>query len=101
MNKLQTLIRVFDRYQQRHHVSAFSVAVIKKYSEDQAGSQAALLTYYGFLSLFPLLLVVTTLTNGIIGNNSHLGVTILRGVTNYFPLLGSQLAGHVHSLHKS
>jgi YihY family inner membrane protein len=101
MNTLQTLVRKLDTYQRRHRTLAFSYAVVKKYGEDRAGSQAALLTYYGFLSLFPLLLVLTTLTNGLIGNHPHLEATVIRGVTNYFPLLGGQLSAHVHSLHKS
>lgn len=100
-NFLQKFVHKFNTFQQRHHFTAFSYAVIKKYSEDGAGSQAALLTYYGFLSLFPLLLLLTTLTNNIIGNNPHLQETLLKSITNYFPLLGNQLAEHVHGLHRN
>lgn len=32
----------------------------KKFSDDQAGSLAALIAYYGFVSIFPLLLVLVT-----------------------------------------
>ncbi len=101
MNKLQQLIRTANAYQQRHAFLGFSHAVIKKYGEDEAGYQAALLTYYGFLSLFPLLLVLTTLTERFVGRYPHLEATIISGVTNYFPLLGNQLADHVHGLHSS
>jgi uncharacterized BrkB/YihY/UPF0761 family membrane protein len=78
MNRINRLLKDLNLAQQNHKFSAFIVAVIKKYSADQAGREAALLTYYSFLSLFPLLLVLTT---------------------NYFPLLGSQLSSHVHRLH--
>jgi membrane protein len=101
MNRLQKALRTFDAYQQRHSVLAFSYAVIKKYGDDEVGSQTALLTYYAFLSLFPLLLVLTTITNSIIGNSPRLNATIIHGLTNYFPLLGGQLSTHVHSLHRS
>jgi YihY family inner membrane protein len=101
MKTLNRLVQKLDNYQRRHHLLAFGYAVIKKYGEDKAGSQAALLTYYGFLALFPLLLLLTTLTNGIIGNHPHLEATVLRGVSTYFPLLGNQLSTHVHSLHRS
>ncbi|MBI1378563.1 MAG: ribonuclease BN [Frankiales bacterium] len=37
----------------------FPYAVIKKYGDDEGGRHAALITYYGFLSLFPFLLLVT------------------------------------------
>lgn len=101
MNALQKFVRRLNGFQQRHHVTAFGFAVIKKYGEDGAGAQAALLTYYGFLSLFPLLLVLTTITNNVIGNHPHLEATVIRGITSYFPLLGGQLSAHVHSLNRS
>ncbi len=101
MNALQNMVHRLDAYQQRHRTTAFSFAVIKKYCEDRAGSQAALLTYYGFLSLFPLLLVLTTITSNIVGSNSHAESTVIKGITDYFPLLGNQLSDHVHGLHRS
>ena len=101
MRSIQKLIRRLDTYQQRHRFTAFTYAVIKKYGEDGAGQQAALLTYYSFLSLFPLLLVLTTVTNGIIGDHPHLANTVIKGLTDYFPLLGNQLSTHVHSLRRN
>jgi YihY family inner membrane protein len=101
MKQINTLIQKADTFQKRHHFTAFSYAVIKKYGEDHAGYSAALLTYYGFLSLFPLLLLLTTLLNIVIGNHPHLEETIISGLTNYFPVLGSQLSSHVHTLHQS
>lgn len=101
MNKLQQTADHFNTFQQRHRPLAFAVAVIKKYGEDEAGYKAALLTYYGFLSLFPLLLVLTTVTDSLVGSHSQLGATIIRGITNYFPLLGNQLSAHVQGLHKN
>jgi YihY family inner membrane protein len=101
MNMLKKTVRRLDAFQQRHRFTAFSYAVIKKYGEDSAGTQAALLTYYGFLALFPLLLVLTTVTNSLIGSHPHLEDTVIKGVTNYFPLLGTQLSSHVHGLNRS
>ena len=99
MNRLQKSLKRFNKAQQRHHFSAFTVAVIKRYYEDGAGRQAAMLTYYSFLSLFPLLLILTTLTDSLVGRDVHTRNLIIKGVTNYFPLLGNQLSSHVHSLH--
>lgn len=101
MNVLQRTVSSLDAYQQRHRGTAFGFAVIKKYGEDGIGTQAALLTYYGFLALFPLLMVVTTVTNSVIGSRPHLQDTVIKGVTNYFPLLGSQLSAHVNGLNRS
>jgi YihY family inner membrane protein len=101
MNIIQKTIHRIDSLQQNHRLPGFIYAVIKKYGDDQAGYQAALLTYYGFLSLFPLLLVLTTLTTLLAGNHPELQDTVIKSVTDYFPVLGNQLSEHVGGLHKS
>jgi uncharacterized BrkB/YihY/UPF0761 family membrane protein len=59
-----------DRLQQRHAVLGFPVAVVKKYGDDGGARQAAMFTYYAFISLFPaLLLVVVALTRVLQGND--------------------------------
>ena len=50
-----------DSLQRRSTVLGFPYAVIKKYGDDEGGRHAALLTYYGFLSVFPLLLLVVVI----------------------------------------
>lgn len=77
---------------------SFPIAVIKKYSEDEAGYQAALLTYYGFLALFPLILIVITISNKLLGNNPNVQQSVIHSVTNYFPVLGNQIASHIHGI---
>ena len=53
-------LHALDRLQQRHRRLALPAAVIKKFGDDEAGRMAALIAYYGFVSLFPLLLVLVT-----------------------------------------
>ena len=101
MNILEKAIGTIDSWQRRHPATAFPYAVIKKYGEDEASHQAALLTYYGFLSLFPLVLVLTTLVSIFGGHNEGLKNTIINGLTSYFPMFGSQLSGHIQTIHKS
>lgn len=101
MNRLQKFIGKIDSFQQKHRLSGFSYAVIKKYGEDGAGYWAALLTYYGFLALFPLLMVLTTLAHSLVGSNPELENTVQNGVTSYFPVLGDQLSAHIHGLQSS
>ncbi len=101
MNFIQNFIHILDRFQQRYRLTAFVYAVIKKYGEDQAGYQSALLTYYGFLSLFPLLLILTTLTGIISHSHPALQTTIIHSVSSYFPTIGSQLSSHVTGIHKN
>ena len=49
-----------DVLQRRHRFLGIPWAVLRKYSDDDGARLAALITYYGFLSLFPLLLLAMT-----------------------------------------
>lgn len=101
MNPLPAVLKWLDSFQRSHSLPGFLYAVVKKYGDDEAGYQAALLTYYGFLSLFPLLLVLTTVTDIIARHHAGVRETILNSAASYFPVLGNQLASHVGALHKS
>jgi membrane protein len=68
-NPIERVARRLDAVQRRHKWLAFLFAVIKKFGEDDAGSKAALIAYYGFFSLFPLLLVFTTVLGFVL--NGH------------------------------
>lgn len=101
MKQIDKLVGWVNGLQQRNSPLGFVYAVVKKYGEDNAGHQAALLTYYGFLSLFPLLLVASTLASTIGDNYPEAQRAITDGVTNYFPVLGDQLSNHINTLNKS
>ena len=90
-----------DKLQQRIKPAAFSVAVIKKYSDDEGGRLAALITYYSFLSLFPLLLVATTATQLFVRGHEHLRQRVIDGISHYFPVISSDLQNSIHSYHKT
>jgi membrane protein len=101
MKQIDKLVVRVNHLQQRNGWLGFVYAVIKKYGEDDAGHRAALLTYYSFLSLFPLLLIVTTIASTIGRDHPDAQNTIINSVTSYFPVLGDQLSNHIHTLHKS
>src|SRR5215831_8832102 len=61
-----------DRFQQRHSVFGFPYAVIKKYGDDDGGREAALITYYGFLSIFPLLLLGVAILSRVLASDPEL-----------------------------
>ncbi len=90
-----------DRFQQRHPATAFTYGVVKKYGDDGAGRLAALLAYYGFLSLFPLLLVAVTVLGFVLHGHPGLQHHVVNSALADFPVLGSQIAGNVSSLHGS
>lgn len=87
-------LQAVDRIQREHAPSAFTVAVLKKYSEDQGGQLAALITYYGFVSLFPLLLVFVTILGFVLQGDPDLKNQIIDGTLGKFPLIGDQLKHH-------
>jgi hypothetical protein len=72
MQAAERLLRRADRQHQRRAWVAFPYAVIKKFGDDQAGNLAALIAYFGFLSLFPLMLVLVTLLGMLLHNNPEL-----------------------------
>ena len=61
-----------DGVQQRYSVFGFPYAVIKKYGDDDGGREAALITYYGFLSIFPLLLLGVAILSRVLASNPDL-----------------------------
>lgn len=98
MNRLNKLFVALDKWQQKHPAVSFPIAINKKYSEDRSGNLAALLTYYGFLSIFPLLLVATTLIR-ILPIHNRVRIKLLTNLTHYVPLIGSDLQRNIHGLH--
>jgi membrane protein len=82
----------FDRYQQRHKGWAIPMAVIRKFGNDQAGNLAALMAYYAFFSIFPLLLVFTTILGFVLHGNQHFQQSVENSVLGHFP--GIQLKQH-------
>ena len=57
------LLQRVDGLQQRRRGLGFPFAVMKKFGEDQAGNLAALIAYYAFFSVFPLLLAMSTMAS--------------------------------------
>jgi membrane protein len=85
-----------DRLQQRKRGLRFVTAVIKKFADDQGGQLAALISYYGFVSIFPLLLVLVTVLGFVLQGNPSEQQRILNGTLGQFPILRDQL--QLHSL---
>ncbi|HSX36370.1 MAG TPA: YihY/virulence factor BrkB family protein [Patescibacteria group bacterium] len=95
---IQDKIKHIDRWQQKRRAISFIYALFKKYGDDSGGYQAALLTYYTFLSLFPLMLVLVTVLHIWFKNDPELQQQVSTSVAHFFPMLGNQLQSNVHSL---
>jgi YihY family inner membrane protein len=92
-------VHAFDRAQRKRPVLAVPVAVVKKFGDDQAGGLAALVAYYSFFSLFPLLLVFVTVLGYVLQGNASLQKSVEDSVLGQFPVIGGQI--HVHALEGS
>jgi membrane protein len=90
-------IRAFDRRQQRHRWLAVPLAVVKKFSDDHGGRLAALVAYYAFFSLFPLLLVLVTVLGFVLQGNPGAQKSVENSVLGQFPVIGPQIQVHALS----
>ena len=100
-NPIEILLKKIDNFQQKHRPIAFPVAVIKKYGDDEGPYLAALIAYYGFLSLFPLFLVTTTVLQLLFKNHEHLRTRVTEGISHYFPVISNHFQSDIHSYHKT
>jgi YihY family inner membrane protein len=101
VKRIERLLRAIDRFQQRHTVLGFPFGVLKKYGDDQGGKKAALLAHYGFLSLFPLLLVFLTLLGYALANDPELQQAVIDTLARQFPVLGSQIEKSISTINGS
>ncbi|HJQ01303.1 MAG TPA: YihY/virulence factor BrkB family protein [Jatrophihabitans sp.] len=86
-----------DRFQQRHPAAGFPLAVGYKYFDDSGGYLAALIAYYGFVSLFPLLLLLATVLGIVLSGHPDLQHRVLGSALRQLPVIGSQL-GDPHQI---
>lgn len=84
---LSDRLQQIDRFQQRHRRLRFIAAVIKKFQDDQAGQLAALISYYAFVSIFPLLLVFASVLGFVIHGDAAEEHRVLSGTLGQVPLL--------------
>lgn len=86
------MVEWLDRVQQRSRVASFVIAVVYKYVDDQSNYLAALITYYAFVSLFPMLFLLTTALGVVLWNRPEWRADIVDSAISQFPLIGDQLS---------
>ena len=80
-----------DEFQQRHRWAGLPLAIVYKFHDDQGTYLAALIAYYGFLSLFPLLLLLTSTLGFVLQSHPDLQQRVLDSTLSQFPVIGDQL----------
>lgn len=90
-----------DQAGRRHAWLGFPLGVLKKFSEDRAGHQAALIAYFSFFSLFPLLLAMVTILAIVLRGRPEMQARIVDSALAQFPIIGGQIRQNVGSLSDS
>ncbi|HEY7762268.1 MAG TPA: YihY/virulence factor BrkB family protein [Actinomycetota bacterium] len=91
-------LRAIDRYQRAHGWLGFPLAVSKRYGDSGAGGLAATIAYYGFFSVFPLLMVLTSVAGMVLRDRPDLQASLLDSALAQFPVVGTEIRGNVGSI---
>jgi YihY family inner membrane protein len=95
---MRRLLERVDGWQRRHALGGFPVAVFKKFSEDRASSLAALVAYWAFFSLFPLMLAFVSILGFVLEGNPDFRQDVVDSALARIPVIGPQLQGQLQPL---
>jgi len=85
------LVDRVDDYQRRHRVIGFPLGVAYKFMDDQGSYLAAVVTYYAFVAMFPLLLIASSVLGFVLQGNPELSDQVLTSALSQFPIVGTEL----------
>jgi membrane protein len=98
---MAALLTSLDAWQRRHAAAAFPLAVVRKFLDDRASNLAALVTYYAFFSVFPLVLVFVSVLGYVLEGDPSLQQDLVDSAVGRIPVLGTQLQTGVQPLEGS
>jgi YihY family inner membrane protein len=101
VNPVERALRKVDETQRRFTPAAFVFGVVKKYGDDNGGVLVCNMAYSAFVSMFPLLLVLTTIVGLIAAVDASIRTDVLNAVASQVPLLGRTLTENVHQLKRA
>src|ERR1700689_4103392 len=91
MSGIKQALSAADGFQQRSPALAFPIAVWSKFKDDRAGNLAALISYYAFAALFPLLLILVTVLNIVLKNDQSLRNNLINSALSQYPVIGPEI----------
>jgi membrane protein len=94
-----SMVSRVDAYQRRHRWAGLPLAVLYKFADDQGTYLGAQITYYGFVALFPLLLLLATILGYALHGNPDLQRKVLDSALAQFPVIGDQITANIRSFH--
>lgn len=80
-----------DLVQRRSTITAFPVAVFRRFLDDRGGQLGALIAYYGLLSVFPLMVVMLTILGFVLDGRPELRDGIEESALAQFPAIGATI----------
>jgi YihY family inner membrane protein len=91
-------LRRLDGWQQRRPALAIPCAVIKKFFDDGADRLGVQIAYWGFFSVFALLLAFTSILGFLFDSNPDLQHQLLDSTLERMPVIGPQISGDIGTL---
>ena len=85
----------------KHPAIEVGVDTLDGWRRHISGRNASVLAFFGFLSIFPLMLAATTILGLVLKNNQELQQRIIDGALNDIPVLGAELKADPASLNGS
>ena len=85
------MVGTVDGFQRRHPVIGFPLGVVYKFFDDQGNYLAAIMTYYAFVAIFPLMLLGTSILGFVLSARPEWQEAILNSALGQFPIIGDQL----------
>jgi uncharacterized BrkB/YihY/UPF0761 family membrane protein len=95
------VIAWIDKLQRRRPILGFPLAVFKRNGEDHGGWLGSLISYYGFFSLYPLLVVFATVATWIFHDRPETLQRILEALWSRVPFASGTLSAEVDEQVKS
>jgi membrane protein len=87
-----------DEWQQKRLVPGFLVGVVVKYRNDRGQQYAALLSYYGFISMFPLLIAFVSILSWLLEDDPTLRDKIIDSLICRLPVISTEIKSDVGDL---
>jgi membrane protein len=87
-----------DRWQARRPAASVPIAVVKKFVEDDAAGLGVRVAYWGFFSVFSLLLAFVSILGFAFQNDPSFQKQVLDSTLALMPVIGPQISGHIGSL---
>ena len=92
-------ISLVRRARAKSRVADVAARTLEGYREHRSGRNAALISHFGFLSVFPLMLVFTTVLGYVLQDNDELRDRIIDSALAQLPFVGQQISTAPDQLH--